>query len=95
MQLDLLDHGAERAAPPVKLSRQEGALLRFLEQWQIAIATPQLQRELQVTNVSSTATGLNRKLAAAEDRRRVACGTWFLPDGAAVRGWRLVEMPTA
>jgi hypothetical protein len=94
MQLDLLDHGAERAAPPVKLSRQESALLRFLEERQVALTT-RLQRELAVANISSTATGLNRKLAAAEDRRRVACGTWFLPDGVAVRGWRLVEMPTA
>ena len=93
MQLNLLDHGVEVDAIPVKLSRQESALLRFLEQRQIA-PTTRLQRELQVTNVSSTATGLNRKLAAAEDRRRVACGTWF-PDGVAVRGWRLVEMPTA
>lgn len=93
MQLNLLDHGVEVDAIPVKLSRQESALLRFLEQRQIA-PTTRLQRELQVTNVSSTATGLNRKLAAAEDRRRVACGTWF-PDGEPVRGWRLVEMPTA
>ncbi len=94
MQLNLLDHGVEVDAIPVKLSRQEAALLRFLEQWQIAVATPRLQRELAVVNISSTATGLNRKLAAAEDRRRVACGTWF-PNGVAVRGWRLVEMPTA
>ena len=93
MQLNLLDHGVEVDAIPVKLSRQEAALLRFLEQRQIALTT-RLQRELAVVNISSTATGLNRKLAAAEDRRRVACGTWF-PDGVAVRGWRLVEMPTA
>jgi hypothetical protein len=93
MQLNLLDHGVEVDASPVKLSRQEAALLRFLEQRQIA-PTTRLQRELAVANISSTATGLNRKLAAAEDRRRVACGTWF-PDGVAVRGWRLVEMPTA
>ena len=93
MQLNLLDHGVEVDAISVKLSRQEAALLRFLEQRQIALTT-RLQRELGVVNISSTATGLNRKLAAAEDRRRVACGTWF-PDGVAVRGWRLVEMPAA
>ena len=93
MQLNLLDHGVEVDAISVKLSRQEAALLRFLEQRQSALTT-RLQRELGVVNISSTATGLNRKLAAAEDRRRVACGTWF-PDGVAVRGWRLVEMPAA
>lgn len=93
MQLNLLEIGVEVDATPVKLSRQEAALLRFLEQRQIA-PTARLQRELAVANISSAATGLNRKLAAAEDRRRVACGTWF-PDGVAVRGWRLVEMPTA
>ena len=93
MQLNLLDPGVAVDASPVKLSRQEAALLRFLEQRQIALTT-RLQRELAVVNISSTATGLNRKLAAAEDRRRVACGTWF-PDGEPVRGWRLVEMPTA
>jgi hypothetical protein len=93
MQLNLLNHGVEVDAIPVKLSRQEAALLRFLEQRQIA-PTARLQRELAVANISSAATGLNRKLAAAEDRRRVACGTWF-PDGEPVRGWRLVEMPAA
>lgn len=93
MQLNLLDHNVGSDVPPVKLSRHESALLRFLEQRQIA-PTTRLQRELAVANVSSTATNLNRKLASAEDRRRVACGTWFpTPDGVAVRGWRLVEMP--
>jgi hypothetical protein len=93
MQLDLLSTDVEGGVSNVKLSRSESALLRFLEQQPLATSS-RLQRELGVVNVSAVVSGLNRKLADAEDRRRVACGTWF-PDGVAVRGWRVVEMPAA
>jgi hypothetical protein len=79
----------------VGLSNLENRFLELLQSGQV-VSTSSLQRKVACANTSSTATSLNRKLAAAMDDRRVVHGTWFsTTNGAAIRGWRLVNAKEA